>query len=62
MIIPLSKEVGVPANAQAPREGGSCQLCRGRIRVLVRVEPQTDGQPITYYACDGCGQILVRKS
>lgn len=48
MIIPLSKEATAPTSAQVPPEGGSCQLCRSRLRVVVRVEPKADGQPTTY--------------
>lgn len=62
MTIPLSREFAAQASAQVPREGGSCQLCRGRLRVVARIELQADGQPTTYYACEGCGQVLVRKS
>jgi hypothetical protein len=41
---------------------GRCHLCAGRLNVLVRIEPQTNGQPVTYYACEQCGHVLVRKA
>jgi len=42
--------------------GGQCPICDGQLGLLVHVEPQTNGRPVTYYACERCEQILVRKN
>lgn len=42
--------------------GSRCHNCGGRLDLLVRVEPQTNGRPVTYCACDRCAQVMVRKS
>jgi hypothetical protein len=50
--------------SEAGSSGGEsrCHICGGRLDLLVHVEPQTNGRPVTYYACERCDQVLVRKS
>lgn len=40
---------------------GRCHLCSGQLGVVVRVESPIKGQPVTYYACEQCTHVLVRK-
>jgi hypothetical protein len=47
---------------EATSLGSRCYNCGGRLDLLVRVEPQTNGRPVTYYACARCAQVMVRKS
>jgi hypothetical protein len=61
MIMPPTEEITELSSADAPREGSRCHLCDGRIGILVSVQPQTNGQPVTYYACEQCGHVLVCK-
>jgi transposase len=61
---PLPRDQDSEAERSEVRQLGSegrCDNCGGRLDLLVRVEPQTNGQPVTYYACDRCDQVLVRK-
>lgn len=47
--------------APASPHWGRCHLCEGRLKVLVRIEPQVNGQPVIYYACEQCAHVLVRN-
>lgn len=60
-IMPSTEEITELSSTDAPREGGRCHLCDGRIRILVSVQPQANGQSVTYYACEQCGHVLVWK-
>lgn len=61
MTILLYEEPTEPSSVNA-REGARCHHCGGRFSVLVRVEPQTNGPPVTYYACERCAHVVVRMS
>jgi len=50
------------AGSSSSGDEGRCHVCGGSLGLLVRVDPQTTGQPVTYYACERCAQVLVRKS
>lgn len=62
MITLLAEEMIESSDEDAPRQGIHCHHCSGRFSVLVRVEPRTSGPPVTYYACERCAHIMVRKS
>ena len=62
MTVPLSRDELAPRiKHDTPVYGRCCHLCGGRLEVLVRVEPQVNGQPVTYYACERCAHVLVRN-
>jgi hypothetical protein len=63
MTLPLLKneEDNEHPKAAALPHWGRCHLCGGKLGVLVRVAPETNGPPVIYYACERCAQVLVRK-
>lgn len=63
MTLPLleNEEDKKGSRAAALPHGGRCHVCGGRLGVLVSVKPEAYGPPVTYYACDRCAQVLVRK-
>lgn len=63
MSMPLSEgeeEAKQPSQDTSPH-GGRCHVCGGKLGVLVRVEPETNGPAVIYYTCERCDQVLVRR-
>lgn len=59
MTTPLSRKGAERFRSEEPVYGCRCHACGSRLDVLVRIEPQAEGPPVTYYACERCSHVLI---